>query len=156
MRGSVVMIELNPREQRLYDRLRNRLVESVPGAGSGFRDLILLLPDLTILLARLMRDRRVPLPQKAIAIAGMAYVASPIDLLPAMIFGPLGFLDDLFVVAACLSRLLNQVHPDVVRSHWSGQGDALEVIQSVTSWFEEELKLRVSDLSSALKRRRSR
>ncbi len=155
MSDGVVTIELNPREQRLYDRLRTRLVESVPGAGSGVRDLILLLPDLTILLARLMRDRRVPLLHKAIAIAGLAYVVSPIDLLPAMIFGPLGFLDDLFVVAACLSRLLNQVHPDVVRSHWSGQGDALEVIQSVTNWFEQELKLRVSDLSSVLKRRRS-
>ena len=155
MRDAVVMIELNPREQRLYDRLRTRLVESVPGAGSGVRDLILLLPDLTILLARLMRDRRVPLLQKAIAIAGVAYVVSPIDLLPAMIFGPLGLLDDLFVVAACLSRVLNQVHPDLVRSHWSGQGDALVVIQSVTSWFERELRLRVSDLSRLLKRRRS-
>ncbi len=155
MRDSVVMIELNPREQRLYDRLRTRLDESVPGAGSGVRDLILLLPDLTILLTRLMRDQRVPLLQKAVAIAGLAYVVSPIDLLPAMIFGPLGFLDDLFVVAACLSRVLNQVHPDVVRSHWSGQGDALEVIQSATNWFERELKLRVSDLSSVLKRRRS-
>ena len=155
MRDRVVMIELNPREQRLYDRLRARLVESAPGAGSGVRDLILLLPDLTILLGRLMRDRRVPLLQKAIAIAGLAYVVSPIDLLPAMIFGPLGFLDDLFVVAACLSRLLNHVHPDVVRSQWSGQGDALEVIQTVTSWFEQQLKLRVSDLSSVLGRRRS-
>ena len=155
MREGVVMIELNLREKRLYDRLRTRLVESVPGAGSGVRDLILLLPDLTILLARLMRDRRVPLLQKAIAIAGVAYVVSPIDLLPAMIFGPLGLLDDLFVVAACLSRVLNQVHPDLVRSHWSGQGDALVVIQSVTSWFERELRLRVSDLSRLLKRRRS-
>jgi hypothetical protein len=42
-----------------------------------------------------------------------------------------------------------------VRSHWSGQGDALEVIQRLTSWFEQQLKLRVSDLSSVLKRRRS-
>ncbi len=155
MRDGVVMIELNPREKRLYDRLRSRLVESVPGAGSGLRDLILVFPDLTILLTRLMRDQRVPLLQKAVAIAGLAYVVSPIDLLPAMIFGPLGFLDDLFVVAACLSRVLNQVHPDIVRSHWSGQGDALEVIQSVTSWFERELKLRVSDLSRILKRRGS-
>ncbi len=155
MRDRVVMIELNPREQRLYDRLRVRLVESAPGAGSGLRDLILLLPDLTILLGRLLRDRRVPLLEKAIAIAGLAYVVSPIDLLPAMIFGPLGFLDDLFVVAACLSRLLNQVHPDVVRSQWSGQGDALEVIQTVTSWFEQQLKLRVSDLSRVLGRRHS-
>jgi uncharacterized membrane protein YkvA (DUF1232 family) len=155
--GSVkaVTIELNPREQRLYDRLRTRIVDSIPGEGSTFRDIILLLPDLTILLARLMRDRRVPLMQKGIAIAGVAYVISPIDLLPALVFGPLGILDDVFVVAACLSRLLNHIHPDVVRSHWSGQGDALDVIQDVTGWFERELKLRVSDLKGRLGRRSS-
>jgi len=147
---STVTIELNPEEERLYDRLRTRIVESAPGEGSGFRDIILLLPDLTILLMRLMRDRRVHVVHKGIAIAGVAYVLSPIDVLPALVFGPLGILDDVFVVAACLSRLLNHVHPDVVRSHWSGQGDALDVIQDVTSWFERELKMRVSDLTSRL------
>jgi uncharacterized membrane protein YkvA (DUF1232 family) len=150
MMQSTVTIELNPREERLYDRLRTRIVDSAPGEGSRFRDIILLLPDLTILLARLMRDGRVPLGQKGIAIAGVAYVLSPIDILPTLVFGPFGILDDVFVVVACLSRLLNHVHPDVVRSHWSGQGDALDVIQDVTSWFEREFTLRVTDLASRL------
>ncbi len=150
-----VTIELNPKEERLYDRLRSRIVDSVPGEGTGFRDIILLLPDLTILLMRLMGDRRVAIVQKVIAVAGVAYVLSPIDLLPALVFGPLGLLDDVFVVAACLSQLLNHIHPDVVRSHWSGQGDALDVIQDVTGWFERELKMRVSDLASRLTRRSS-
>lgn len=153
MKTSTLTIELNPQEERLYDRMRNRIVEATPGESSGFRDIILLLPDLTILLARLMRDGRVPVVQKGIAIAGVAYVFSPIDLMPALIFGPLGVLDDVFVVAACLSRLLNHIHPDVVRSHWSGQGDALEVIQDVTGWFEREFKLRVSDLKGRISRR---
>jgi uncharacterized membrane protein YkvA (DUF1232 family) len=113
------------------------------------------LPDLTILLLRLLGDRRVPLLQKGIAMAGVAYVLSPIDLIPALVFGPIGLLDDLFVVAACLSRLLNHVHPDVVRGHWSGQGDALETIQNVTGWFEKEVRLRASDLRRILRRRRS-
>ena len=38
------------------------------------------------------------------------------------------------VVSAALSRLLNDVHPDVVRSHWSGKGDALDTIQRVAGW----------------------
>lgn len=146
-------IELNPDEQRFYDRVRDRIVESIPGEGSGFRDIVLFLPDLTILLARMMRDRRVPLLQKGIAVAGLAYVISPIDILPTLVFGPIGILDDVFVVAACLSRMLNHVHPDVVRSHWSGQGDALVVIQNVTRWLEKEFSMRVSDLASRLTRR---
>ncbi len=155
MSESPVVIELNPREQRLYDRLRDRIVPQASDARSGARDLLLLLPDLTILLTRLLGDRQVPIAQKAVAMAGIAYVLSPIDLIPALFFGPIGLLDDLFIVAACLSRLLNHVHPDVVRGHWSGQGDALEVIQNVTGWFEKEVRLRVSDLGRILGRRRS-
>jgi uncharacterized membrane protein YkvA (DUF1232 family) len=156
MSEPAVTIELNPGEQRLYDRLRQRLVQPVPNARTSVRDLVLFLPDLTILLVRLLRDARVPLFEKGIAVAGVAYVVSPIDLLPALILGPIGLLDDLFIVAACLSRLLNHVHPDVVRGHWSGQGDALEAIQGTTDWFEKELKLRVGDLKRLLRARRSR
>jgi uncharacterized membrane protein YkvA (DUF1232 family) len=137
MREQHVTIELNPSERRLWDRLRQRVVaERTPGGGSGILDLLLLLPDLTVLLARLLRDTRVPILSKAIALAGVAYVVSPIDFVPALVFGPIGLVDDLIIVAMALSRLLNRVHPDVVRSHWSGQGDALVAIHSVTSWVE--------------------
>ena len=78
-----------------------------------------------------------------IAIAGVGYALSPVDLVPTLIFGPLGLVDDLLVVTAALSRLLNHVHPDVVRSHWSGKGDALDSIQRATSWSETFLTQRI-------------
>jgi uncharacterized membrane protein YkvA (DUF1232 family) len=129
-----VVIELNPRERRLYDRLRARVVEARPGAASGFRDALLLLPDLTVVLLRLMRDSRVPVSCKVIALLGVGYALSPIDLIPALLVGPIGLVDDLLVVSAALSKILNQVHPDVVRSHWPGQGDALDAIQRAARW----------------------
>ena len=135
-----VMIELNPREQRLYDRLRTRVAKiPEPGQGSGMSDMLLLLPDFTVLLARLLRDSRVPRRAKLVALFGIGYVLSPIDLLPALLLGPLGLLDDVVVVTAALSRLLNHVHPDVVRSAWPGQGDALDAIQRAASWCERFL-----------------
>ncbi len=54
-----VVIELNAREQRLWDRVRGYIVSFEPGSGSGMRDVLLLLPDLTVLLFRLLRDSRV-------------------------------------------------------------------------------------------------
>ena len=65
--SNTVTIELNPRDRRLYDRLRSRVVTPNPGIRSGMGDMLLLLPDLTVLLARLVRDSRVPLPSKVIA-----------------------------------------------------------------------------------------
>ena len=132
-----IIIELNPREQRVYDRLRTRIREARPGDSTDLRDMLLLLPDFTVLLSRLLRDPRVPRTSKAIALMGIGYVLSPVDFLPALLLGPIGLIDDLVVVIAALSRLINHVHPDVVRDHWPGQGDALQVIQRAAAWSEQ-------------------
>ena len=144
-----VVIELRAREQRLYDRLRAHVRPVVPGAASDLRDVLLAFPDLVMLLMRLLRDPRVAVGDKALALFGVAYVLSPLDLMPVWLFGPLGALDDVFVVAATLSRVVNHVHPDVVRLHWSGQGDALQLIQRATDWSEQKISRR---LRGALRR----
>ncbi len=134
-----VEVDVRAREKRVYDRLRGRILKFEPGTGSGVRDLALLLPDLLMLLVRLLRDSRVPVGSKALALLGLSYALSPLDLLPEILLGPIGLLDDLIVVAAALSRILNHVHPDLVRAHWSGQGDALDAVQRVTAWAESWL-----------------
>jgi uncharacterized membrane protein YkvA (DUF1232 family) len=145
----LVEIELNPAEARLYDRVRASFVEAHGADGrahSGLGDLALLIPDLSVLLFRLLRDERVAIGDKAVALAGLAYVLSPIDFMPAFLFGPLGAVDDLVVVTAAASRLVNHVHPDVVRMHWAGKGDVLDVIHRVSEWSERQLGQRVRRL----------
>ncbi len=83
---------------------------------------------------------------------GVGYVLSPIDLLPGLILGPVGLIDDVVIMAATLSRLLNHVHPDVVRSHWPGQGDALVAIQRGTAWSESLFTSRLPALIRGLLR----
>ena len=141
----VVEIELNPKELRLYDRLRASVLELRPGQASGLGDLLLLLPDMVVLLFRLVRDPRVPLGAKLIAGAALAYVISPIDLVPEVLLGPIGLIDDLLIVGAALSQLLKVVHPDVVRQHWPGQGDALDTIDRVMTWANEKVTARISN-----------
>ena len=131
-----VEIDLRERERRLYDRLRDQLIRTEPGSGSSVRDLILVLPDLVVLLFRLARDPRVPAGAKLLAAVGLGYVVSPIDVLPEFLFGPFGLIDDVLVVAWALSQILNRTHPDLVRAHWSGQGDALDAIRRMTAWAE--------------------
>jgi len=141
-----VEIELNPSERRLYDRMRASVVASGRSRRSGLGDLLLLLPDFVVLLARLLRDERVALGDKAVALIGIAYVLSPIDVLPAFFFGPLGALDDVLVVTAAVSRVVNHVHPDIVRSHWPGKGDVLDAIHRVSEWSERQVGTRLRGL----------
>src|SRR5262249_62117030 len=63
--------------------------------------------------------------------------------------GPIGLIDDILVVSAALSLLLNDVHPDVVRAHWSGRGDALDAIQRASQWSRSFLR---RNFGSALRR----
>jgi uncharacterized membrane protein YkvA (DUF1232 family) len=139
-------IEVSGRDRRFYDRVRAKLTGAVPGAASGVAELLLLPPDLIVLLSRLLRDGRVPLGAKLAAAAGIAYMLSPVDLMPEILFGPLGILDDVVIAAAAVSRVLNHVHPDLIAAHWSGRGSALESVQRVARWAEERVGNRVMRL----------
>jgi uncharacterized membrane protein YkvA (DUF1232 family) len=91
----------------------------------GWRELLLLFPRLGLLVARLIKDERVPVAAK-LTLAGLAvYLASPVDILPDFI--PfLGYLDDLLVAAVVLDGLLSSVEREVLLSHWSGDPGSLD------------------------------
>ena len=139
-----VEIDLRARERRIYDRLRAKVVDRQPGTGAGARDLLLFLPDLVVLLVRLARDPQVPAGSKAVAVLGIGYALSPIDLMPEILFGPIGFLDDLLIAAAAVSYIVNHIHPDLVRAHWPGPGDVLDVVKRVLAWSERVVGKTVS------------
>src|ERR1700740_67338 len=78
-----------------YDRLRPRVLDTVerrggqPPAGGGIA-LLLVVPDIFILLVRLMLDKNVPRRARLLIGGAIAYFISPIDLLPELILGPIG------------------------------------------------------------------
>jgi uncharacterized membrane protein YkvA (DUF1232 family) len=94
------------------------------------KEYALLLPRLLKLLWRLARDPRVPERSKAMLFVLAGYLASPIDLIPDFIPGA-GQLDDLVIAAFALDHMLNRVPEDVVRSHWDGDDDVLEIVREV-------------------------
>ena len=68
------------------------------------------------LALRLLRDPRVPIWQKALPLAALLYVLSPIDLAPDFI-PVLGQLDDLAVILAAIEGLIRAAPPHVVDEH---------------------------------------
>ena len=128
-----IEINVGERDRRLYDRVRSHVIGHRPNEPSRFRDLLLLIPDFVVLMVRLARDSQVPPGVKLVAISTVAYVLSPIELLPELVFGPIGLIDDLLAIGLGVSFLVNRVHPDLVRAHWPGQQDALESVQAISS-----------------------
>jgi uncharacterized membrane protein YkvA (DUF1232 family) len=96
----------------------------------------LLLPNLLKLLTRLMRDPRVPIRRKVFIAAVMAYVVSPIDLIPDFVVG-LGRLDDIVLVSLAVDHLMKGSSESIVLEHWDGSIDALDLVRSIFAWGAE-------------------
>jgi uncharacterized membrane protein YkvA (DUF1232 family) len=100
------------------------------------REIVLMLPNLAKLLARIVRDPRVPVRHKTFAAAVFVYVLSPIDLIPDMIPG-LGRFDDVLFVAIALNHLIEGAGRSVITEHWDGSEDSLDLVLSVADWGAE-------------------
>ena len=91
------------------------------------------LPNLVKLGYRLMRDPRVPVKQKAFLGAALAYMVSPVDVIPDFI--PfLGRADDLVILAFALNAMFDAAGEALVHEHWDGTGDVLEIVSGVIEW----------------------
>jgi uncharacterized membrane protein YkvA (DUF1232 family) len=110
------------------------------------RELVVLLPQLAGLVARLVGDPRVPGRVKAILGMVAVFLASPIDLIPDFI-PVLGYLDDVVLVAIVVDGLLNHVNREIVREHWPGDPASLErtaaLAARVAAWVPARWKARV-------------
>ncbi len=110
------------------------------------KELLLLLPNLAVLLGRLLADPGVPRTAKVALGAAAAYLASPVDLIPDFI--PfVGYLDDLVLVAIIVDGLLNHLDRDLVLKHWRGDPQTLEksaaAARRLSAWVPARIKARV-------------
>ena len=94
-------------------------------------------PDCVVLVRRLLRDPRVPRRSRLVLGAVLAYLVSPIDLVPDVV--PVaGQLDDAVILALALRHLIRSAGPEVVRTCWPGPERSVEVVlrlaQSPGGW----------------------
>jgi uncharacterized membrane protein YkvA (DUF1232 family) len=91
------------------------------------RDALSLLPDLLRLVRRLAVDPSLPRGVRLRLVLLLAYLASPIDLVPD--FVPiLGYADDAVIVALVLRSVVRRAGTDAVRRHWPGSPQGLRVL----------------------------
>lgn len=99
---------------------------------SRMKNLLMFVPNMVLLCARLLTDPRVPRTEKVLVAGAIIYAVIPFDLIPDMI--PfVGQLDDAYLIALTLLRLVDRTDPKVLREHWSGGGDIVQLVESVAS-----------------------
>jgi len=120
-------------EPDFYQQMRDSIRTWVKGKGANyqFAEYLLAAPDLFHLLCKLALDKEVPAGEKAKLAGVIAYFISPFDLLPEALVGPLGYIDDVALAAWVLHGLINETNPEIVRRHWAGDGDVLDLVQQI-------------------------
>jgi uncharacterized membrane protein YkvA (DUF1232 family) len=111
------------------------------------RSALMLIPNFLKLLYRLFKDSRVPLAEKALLIGVIAYVISPLDLIPD--FVPfVGQVDDLYLIALVVLRMLSRTSDDVLREHWDGRGDLAATVDRIDRAARYVLPKRIRNILS--------
>ena len=121
-------------QEDFYQGLRERMrkwLASEEGKNNKFAEYLMFGPDLFHLLCKLAFDPEVPIRQKAKLAGAIAYFVAPADLLPELLTGPIGFLDDVAIASYVLNGIVNQTDKTVLEKHWAGSTDVLELIQKI-------------------------
>ena len=98
--------------------------------GVTIRDLVGLIPDILRLLRSLIGDRTAPLDVRLVMVGLVAWILSPIDLIPEFI-PVLGPMDDVVVAIVALRYVRRRVGTADLRRRWTGSDAGFAMLLTV-------------------------
>ncbi len=98
--------------------------------GVSIRELLGLIPDILRLLRSLIGDRNAPLDVRVVLVGLVAWILSPIDLIPEFI-PVLGPMDDVVVAIVAMRYIRRRVGTDDLRRRWSGSAAGFAMLLAV-------------------------
>ena len=93
----------------------------------SMKDALRLLPDLLRLLRRLLADRTLAVGLRIRLALLLAYLLSPIDLVPDFV-PVIGYADDVIIVALVLRSVFARAGAETLQKHWPGTPEGLQLI----------------------------
>ena len=112
------------------------------------KNLLMFLPNMVSLCGRLLTDERVPLTEKALFAGAVLYALMPLDFIPDLL--PfVGQIDDAYLISLTLLRLIGRTDDRVVREHWRGGGDVVQLAVAMAGLAPKLLPKRIRRVLSA-------
>ena len=111
-------------------KAKNQSPEKKLQAKARMKNMLMFLPNMVRLCGKLLTDGRVPVAEKALFAGAIIYAIMPLDFIPDVL--PfIGQVDDVYLIAITLMRLISRTDESIVRQHWSGGGDIISLTDSV-------------------------
>ncbi|MCY6370954.1 YkvA family protein [Clostridium ganghwense] len=107
-----------------YSKIREEVEDKFPEEYKDFAKYAMLIPDIIVLLYRLMKDNRIKPKTKALIGAAVGYLALPLDILPDSI-PIIGQFDDAGIVFFVLDKIIEDIPEYIILEHWQGKDDII-------------------------------
>ena len=98
--------------------------------GVPVREILAVVPDTVRLIRSVVTDGSAPADVRVVLVGLLAWIISPIDLIPEFI-PVLGPLDDVVVAVVAMRYARRRLGVDDLRSRWSGTPDGFSVLLRV-------------------------
>ena len=95
--------------------------------GMPAREIAKIIPDVLRLIRSLVRDGTAPADVRVILVGLVAWIVSPIDLIPEFI-PVLGPLDDVVVAIVAMRYVRRRMGIEDLRARWSGSPDGFDLL----------------------------
>ena len=125
-----------------YDTLRENL-QNFRGKYDSYIDYG---PDLFKLLVTLLDEDKVTSKQRALINAALAYFIAPKDVIPEEIYGPFGYIDDIFICVYVLKELEKQLTYEFLVKFWEGEAELKEVLDECYTKSKEVVRDKTEDI----------
>ena len=97
---------------------------------AGLREVVRIVPDVLRLVRSLLSDRGVPLGVRVALVVLLAWLVSPIDLIPEFI-PVLGPVDDVVVAVLVLRYVRRRLGAEELRRRWAGTAEGFELLSRI-------------------------
>ena len=98
--------------------------------GVALRELLGLVPDLVRLLRAIVADGSAPADVRLVLVGRLAWIVSPIDLIPEFI-PVLGPIDDIVVAVVAMRYVRRRLGVTDLRRRWTGTEDGFAILMRV-------------------------
>ncbi len=103
---------------------------SYEGKYDGFIDYC---PDLFKLLTDILDDENIDSEMRLEICAAIAYFVVPLDVIPEQIYGPIGYIDDIFLCCYVINYIVESLGWERVNELWQCDKDLQEVLDECYS-----------------------
>jgi len=131
------------KKNNFYDKLRKRFTkkkhDNHKTGPLDIKDFFFLLPDIFILMTRLIVDKNVNKNHKVMISCIIGYIIMPLDLIPDFIPW-IGFLDDLIISVLGINYLINEIDNKIILDNWPGKDNLIETIKMLNHNIENTVQ----------------